>query len=72
MNWQKVGSHGMQSGEYRVAKNFVDGCTLYALHFGDELLKWCNDFDECKAVAEAHQARQPIKSAGRELSGAAR
>jgi len=47
----------MQSGEYRVAKNFVDGCTLYALYFGDELLKWCNDFGECKDAAEAHAGR---------------
>jgi hypothetical protein len=47
----------MRSGEYRVAKNFVDGCTLYALYFGDELLKWCNDFGECKDAAEAHAAR---------------
>ena len=57
MDWQKVGTHGMKSGEYRVAKNFVDGCPLYALYFGDELLKWCNDFGECKDAAEAHAKR---------------
>jgi hypothetical protein len=63
MNWAKVGTHGMQSGEFRVAKNYVDGCTLYALYFKHELLKWCNSFDECKEVAETHLKDQQ----GREL-----
>ena len=55
MNWQRVGTHGMQSGEYRVAKNQYDGCTLYVLYFKFELLKYCNDFNECKEVAEKHE-----------------
>ena len=54
LKWQRVGEYGMQSGEYRVAKTFVDGCTLYQLFFGNELLKWCGDFDECREVAESH------------------
>ena len=58
MNWTRVGSHGMQSSEYRVAKNFVDGTTLYAVYFKHELLKWCNSFDECKEVAETYLTDQ--------------
>lgn len=54
MIWVKVGTHGMQSGDYRVAKNYIDGCTLYQVFFKDELLKHCNDFDECKEVANNH------------------
>ena len=48
MIWQKVGTHGMQSGEYRVAKNFVDGCTLYACFYKDKRICTKNDFDEIK------------------------
>jgi hypothetical protein len=54
MKWERVGAYGMRSGEYRVCKAFLDGCTLYGLYHLDALLCWCNDFDECKELAEAH------------------
>ena len=54
MKWQRVSSHGMQSGEYRVAKDFIDGCSLYVLYHNHELIKVCNDFDECKQLAKEH------------------
>lgn len=55
MKWQRVGTHGMQSGDYRVAKNYLDGCTLYQVFYREELLKWCNDFNECREVVEKHE-----------------
>lgn len=54
MIWQRVGLYGMVSDQYAVAKVYLDGCTLYELRYGDELLKTCNDFAECKAVALEH------------------
>lgn len=54
MKWERVNSHGMQSGEYRVGKVFLDGCTLYQLWYRYELIKTCNDFDECKEEAKKH------------------
>lgn len=57
MKWTRVGTHGMQSGEYRVAKDVVDDgalCTLYVLWFEKELLGYFNDFSECQIAAERH------------------
>lgn len=62
--WQRVSTTGMVSGEYRVGKYFLDGCTLYRVYFGIGLLKTCNDFAECKEVAEAHLAGE-FNEAGR-------
>lgn len=55
LKWTRIGSNGMQSGEYRVAKNQYDGCTLYVLYFKFELLKYCDSFDGCREVAEKHE-----------------
>lgn len=57
MQWDRVGTHGMQSGNYRVAKVYVDGCTLYVLHFKDDRLGHFNDFAECKAAAIEHEGK---------------
>ena len=61
MNWQRVGTHGMQSGDYRVAKNYVDGCTLYVCFYKDKRICTKNDFDECKEVAEKHEREKAVK-----------
>jgi hypothetical protein len=67
MRWQQardkdgnVQINGMQSGEYRVSKCVIDYgalCTVYRLWYKNELLKDCNDFDECKQAAEKHNAK---------------
>ena len=75
MRWQQardkdgnVQINGMQSGEYRVSKCVIDYgalCTVYRLWYKNELLKDCNDFDECKQAAEKHNAehnRRPAAS----------
>ena len=57
MNWTRVGTHGMRSGEYRIGKFAADEgalCTLYGLWFGDERLGYFNSFDEAKDAALAH------------------
>lgn len=54
MKWERGGAYGMRSGEYRVCKVYVDGCTLYGLYFEADLICWCNDFDEAKELALAH------------------
>lgn len=55
MKWDRVSAYGMQCGEYRVAKCFIDGCTLYVIYYKHDQLKVCNDFDECKEVAKEHK-----------------
>ena len=54
MNWQRKGDTGMISGNYRVGKFFLDGCSLYGLWHGDDLIGYFNDFDEAKQAAESH------------------
>lgn len=55
MKWSRVGKYGMRSGNYSVGKVFLDGASLYELWFNNDLIKTCNDFDECKAFAEQHR-----------------
>lgn len=54
LHWQREGRYSMRAGEYRCAKVYLDGCTLYPLYFGNETLKYCNDFQEAQAVAAEH------------------
>lgn len=56
MNWTRHGEMGMVSEPYRVGKYFLDGSTLYGLWFGDDLLGYFNDFEECQMRAESHKA----------------
>lgn len=50
MNWERRSKYAMRSGDWTVSKQFVDGCTLYAIWFKDEkpARAYLNDFDECK------------------------
>ncbi len=55
MKWARVGSHGMQSGDFKVGKFAVDEgalCTLYGLWKGDEKIGYFNSFEECQEAAE--------------------
>ena len=56
MKWQRKGDYGMVSEPYRVAKDFVDGCTIYVLYHDYAVLGWFNDFEECQQKAEEHAA----------------
>lgn len=50
MKWERLSKYAMQSGDWTVSKQFVDGATLYAVWFKDEkpAKAYLNDFDECK------------------------
>jgi predicted DNA-binding WGR domain protein len=57
MNWNRVGTNGMQSGEYRVGKFAADEgalCTLYGLWHKDDRLGYFSDFDSAQVAAEEH------------------
>lgn len=58
MNWTRHGEMGMVCEPYRVGKFYVDGCTLYSLHFNDERLGWFDSFEDCQIAAEAHKSEQ--------------
>jgi hypothetical protein len=53
--WKRVGKYGMENGEYRVGKVFLDGCTLYQLWHKFDLIATCEDFDDCKNAQKRHQ-----------------
>ena len=52
--WVREGRYGMRSGEYRVAKVYLDGATLYTLYFGNQCLKVCADWSQAQDVAAEH------------------
>lgn len=52
--WERVSQYAMKSGEYRCAKVFIDGCTMYVLYHPDKLLKHCECFSEAQVVAAEH------------------
>lgn len=54
LSWERVSSHGMQAGSYRVGKVFLDGCTLYELFHDWTLLKICADFHQAQEIAQQH------------------
>lgn len=57
--WVKVSPYAMEKVDWRVSKQFVDGCTLYAVWFKDEkpAQAYLNDFDECKAWIDEHDRK---------------
>jgi len=61
MHWTPVGKYGKRCGLYTVGKFFLDGSTLYLLSYGDEKIKYCEDFDECKEAADAHRTQRTAK-----------
>lgn len=54
--WKRVDQYAMQSGEWTVGKNYLDGCTLYTVARDGKILAYLNDFDECKAWIAKNEA----------------
>ena len=50
--WKRVSKYAIQRGNQTISKNYVDGCTLYALWHGDENARYFNDADDAKAQAD--------------------
>ena len=49
-DWEQLSKYSARKGDWKVSKQFVDGCTLYGIWFKDEkpAKAYLNDFDECK------------------------
>ena len=56
--WTRLSEFCMESGEWRVSKNFLDGCTLYSVWKGKEAnaAGYVNSFDEAKELIEQLEA----------------
>ena len=50
--WKRVSKYAIQRGNQAISKNYVDGCTLYALWHGEDNAKYFNDANEAKARAD--------------------
>ena len=50
--WKLVSKYAIQRGNQTISKNYVDGCTLYALWNGDDNAHYFNDANEAKARAD--------------------
>ena len=50
--WTKVSKYAIQRGNQTISKNYVDGCTLYALWHGDNNARYFNDANDAKARAD--------------------
>ncbi len=51
---KKVGPRGWQCGEYRIGEICFEGCTLFEVWYGHDLIGTKNDRDEAMDVARAH------------------
>lgn len=53
MNWKQISKYAIESGRWRIAKAYIDGCTIYSLHRDDgEAIKFSEDVEELKQLAE--------------------
>lgn len=52
--WQKLSATGWQCGEYRIGLFFLDGCSLYQVCFGDEVIGNKDELKDAMQVAKQH------------------
>lgn len=53
MNWKQISKYAIESGKWRIAKAYLDGCTMYSLHeHGGEAIRFSEDAEELKLFAE--------------------
>jgi len=53
LNWKQLSKYAIESGKWRIAKAYLDGCTLYSLHeHGGDAIRFSEDVEELKAMAE--------------------
>lgn len=50
--WKRVSKYAIQRGNQTISKNYVDGCTLYALWHGEDNARYFNDANEAKEAAD--------------------
>jgi hypothetical protein len=57
-DWAQLSKYAARKGYWTVSKQFVDGCTLYAIWFKEEkpAKAYLNDFDECKEWINDHES----------------
>lgn len=54
MNWRQISKYAIECGRWRIAKAYIDGCTMYSLHRdGGEAIKFSEDVEELKQLAES-------------------
>lgn len=58
MNWKQISKYAIESGKWRIAKAYLDGCTMYSLHEnGGDAIRFSEDVEDLKAMAEERNGR---------------
>ena len=55
MLWKKISDYAIESGQWRISKAYLDGCTMYALHKDGEVIRYSEDADELKSEATKNE-----------------
>ena len=58
MKWKMISKYAIESGKWRIAKAYMDGCTMYSLHEnGGEAIRFSEDVEDLKVIAEERNGR---------------
>lgn len=52
MKWKQIDKYAIESGQWSIAKAYLDGCTMYSLHKnGGDAISFSEDVDVLKKLA---------------------
>lgn len=59
MRWKMISKYAIECGEWRIAKAYLDGATIYSLHRnGGDAIRFSEDVEELKLMAQRKQGEQ--------------
>ncbi|MCG7598858.1 hypothetical protein MHM84_03605 [Halomonas sp. McH1-25] len=63
MNWSRVHSHRIESGDYAITKNSIADKTLYLVYYREKLIGDELDGNAARRVADKHASKESAKQA---------